>query len=397
MTLTLLVDLDDTLLSNNMGIFLPAYLKALSGYLQEYAVPENLVSSLMTATDCMIKNTDPSLTLKNVFDSQFFKLINVQREQIQPTIDRFYITEFAKLKPLTQPAPGAIEFIEEAFRRGYKVLIATNPLFPLQAVVHRLTWAGLSPEKYPFSLIPSYETFHFAKPNPAYFYELVDRIGFPDYPILMVGDDYKMDIESAREGGLAAYWINEETLSDNFSPVGKLDQVFAWIDQNNLVNNFEIPTQPVALLAALRSTPAVLPFLCDQLPEEKWSQRPEPIEWCQTEILCHLRDVEKDVNLQRIEKITKEDYPFIAGKDTDIWAVERNYIQQDGIHALNDFIETRKAVIHFLDCLSQDAWQKNARHAIFGPTTFIEMIKIIASHDRLHLQQISKTQKQISD
>ena len=297
MSLTLLVDLDETLLSNKMGVFLPAYLKALSDYLKDFAPPEKLVGSLMTATDSMMKNSNPSLTLKNVFDSLFFKLIDVQVEQIQPAIDQFYLTAFTDLKSLTQPAPGAIEFIDKAFQRGYKVIIATNPLFPLQAIIHRLNWAGLTPEKYPYSLVPSYESFHYAKPNPAYFYELVDRIGFPDDPIIMIGDDYKMDIESARKGGLNAYWvINEEPSNGHYSPAGKLDQVFAWIDQNKLVSNFEIPAQPEALLAALRSTPAALPFLCSQLPDEKWSQRPKSTEWCQTEILCHLRDVEKDVN-----------------------------------------------------------------------------------------------------
>jgi hypothetical protein len=35
-------------------------------------------------------------------------------------------------------------------------------------------------------------------------------------------------------------------------------------------------------------------------------------------------------------------------------------------------------------------WGRIARHAIFGPTDFLEIISFVADHDRLHLQQAWK-------
>jgi hypothetical protein len=44
---------------------------------------------------------------------------------------------------------------------------------------------------------------------------------------------------------------------------------------------------------------------------------------------------------------------------------------------------------------SQEMWFRSARHAIFGPTNFQEVVGFIADHDRLHIQQAWKTLKNI--
>ena len=56
-------------------------------------------------------------------------------------------------------------------------MVATNPIFPRKAILHRLSWAGLAPEQVPFALITDYERFHFAKPNPAFFAEILAQLG----------------------------------------------------------------------------------------------------------------------------------------------------------------------------------------------------------------------------
>jgi hypothetical protein len=89
-----------------------------------------------------------------------------------------------------------------------------------------------------------------------------------------------------------------------------------------------------------------------------------------------------------LEKLASERNPFIAGQDTDRWADERNYIQQDGQAALGRFIGGRKVLLELLASLAPEDWQRTARHTIFGPTDLMELIGIIAGHDRLHIQQI---------
>ena len=59
--------------------------------------------------------------------------------------------------------------------------------------------------------------------------------------------------------------------------------------------------------------------------EPSWIKRPSPDAWSLTEIICHLRDVEQEVNLPRLKKIIQENNPFIHGVDSDRWADERDY------------------------------------------------------------------------
>jgi len=145
-----------------------------------------------------------------------------------------------------------------------------------------------------------------------------------------------------------------------------------------------------AMLAILRSTPAVLDSLCGDLPANIGQSRPDINQWCLTEILCHLRDVDLEVNLRRLDKVLQETDPFLPGVDSDPWADEREYILQDGGLALECYTSARIKLLDMLENLDPEDWQRPARHAIIGPTDMAELVSIIAAHDRLHIQQVHK-------
>ena len=394
MSLTLLLDLDDTLLVNKMDVFIPAYLKALSGHLASYSDPNKLIQALLAATNESVNNTDPGLTLKKVFDASFYPAIGVDQETIRNATDYFYAEIFSSLRNHTRPMDGAVQLVMGAVKRGYQIALATNALFPQMAVVHRLKWANLSPDMYPFAIIPSYETFHFAKPNPAYFTELLARLGWPDQPVVMIGDDIYNDVIPAQKAGLPVYCVNIDCLPpesiQGIAGCGKISGVLDWIDSIPKEKLQPAYTLPNAMLAILRATPAALQTISSQLAPGTWAVQPILGEWSLTEILCHLRDVEIEVNLPRIIKVLDETNPFLPGKDTDPWATERDYIHQDGNLALHEFINARKGLLSRLDPITDSSWSRQVRHAIFGPTTLQELVNIIASHDRLHIQQIFK-------
>lgn len=391
MTLTLLLDLDDTLLQNNMETFIPAYLKALSKHLAEKISPDNLVKQLLQATNQMVANDRPDRTLKETFDQAFYSALGIDESQVHSEIEDFYQNHFTELQALTRPMPGAVELVHEALNRNYELILATNPLFPLLANLHRLKWAGLGDVIPRFRLIASYETFHFAKPNPAFFMELLARAGWREQGVIMVGNDLEMDILPAKKVGIQTFFVASDP-TQTTTIGGKLEDVLAWIDhmpQEEILPDF---SSVEAILAILKSTPAALPFLCRKLPQEAWNTRFQESEWCQTEILCHLRDVEREVNLPRIRKALETPNPFIAGIDTDAWAEQRKYRQQSGEEALNEFIQARLELLGILQELPPTAWSQKVRHAIFGPTTLQELVGIIASHDRIHIRQIVQNQ-----
>jgi len=395
-SLTLLLDLDDTLLVNPLDRFLPAYLQKLSTFLESYADPSLIIQALMAGTRQMVQNQNPDCSLKEVFDAVFFPLIKVKPEDINPDIERFYAEIFPSLQALTHPKAEAIEFVETAFERGYQVAIATSPLFPHTAVAQRLDWAGLSPEKYPFALITSYETFHFSKPNPAYFAETLAQLGWPEEAVLVVGNDLENDIRPAQKLGLPAYWVQPKQgrpqgVVTGAGGTGELAGLISWLDQTPLEILRPQSNEPTALTSILRSTPAALNSLCQPLDTSQLSSRRKAGEWSPGEILCHLRDVDTEVNLPRLKKFLQEDNPFLPGEDTDRWAEERDYLHQDGKRALEHFSAARQRLLRILDVISPADWERTARHAIFGPTHLRELVAIIAGHDQLHIRQMADT------
>ncbi len=399
MTLTLLIDLDETLLKTTTGNFIPAYLKLIARYIALTIPPDRMIPTLLAATEEMIKNNRPDRTLDQVFDAAFFPTLNQTRADLMPVFDQFYATVYPELQAITIADNQGVELVEQAFARGYRVAVATNPLFPRTAVLQRLSWAGLPVEKYPFDLISTYETFHFAKPNPAYYAEILAQMGWPEGPIVMVGNDIENDIQPAAALGLYTYLLDGgDTHLENAYPNGKgqLGDLLNWLDGLDATSGPMELKSPAALKAILKATPAALQTMSADLSPEAWRWQPGPDEWGLTEISCHLRDVEMEVNLPRLEKVLTEDNPFIPGMVTDPWAQERKYALQNGSSALRDFTSCRMHALDLLKGLTPEDGQRPARHAIFGPSTIQELVGFTAAHDRTHIQQAYQVFKSIS-
>jgi len=393
MPITLLLDLDDTLLESNMDVFIPAYFKALSAALADKVAPEVMIPALTSGTKAMMVNMDPGRTLREVFDAQFFPKLGLERPVLQAAIDHFYEETFPSLGTLTKPVPEAVSLVDWAFAQGHRVAIATNPLFPLKAVQHRLRWAGLSPEKYPFALVSSYETFHFTKETVAYYPEVLAQLGWPEDPAVMVGDDIDREVKPTQAAGFPVFWVRKPGDSPAVPdevPQGTLESFRGWLEKVDLQSlKISVKTAP-AITANLRSTPGAIATLISNLSAEELKRKPEPGEWCLAEILFHLRDDEREVFLPRIRKILAEENPFIAAIEAEPWAEERNYADLDGRQALEDFTRARKETLELLDNLV-DEWSRKARHSAFGSISLQDLAGYSARHDRSHIQQIWKT------
>lgn len=394
MTLTVLFDLDDTLLENDIERFVPEYLKALGKRLD--MVPfEKMAQELMAGTAKMAVKSCPRDTLEEVFTAHFYPAIGVAQADVKDIVTDFYINDFPALQYLTQPRPEAMRLVEYCFQQGFEVVIATNPLFPRQATLHRLAWAGLPVERYPFALVSTYEDFHFAKPNLAYFTEVLAQTGWNSRRAVMVGNDLEMDLKAAAALGMPTYLVTPrlQKMPAEMHPLssqGALEGVREWLETMEAAD-FELELKtPAALMAILASTPAALDSLARHLPAPAWVRQPQPGEWCFTEILCHLRDVDAGVQFPRLEQVLKEENPFVPGVDSDAWANERVYIRQDGKASLQDFMTIRMRTLDLLKTLKPEDWQRPARHAIFGPTTLQELVSFTAIHDQNHIRQARK-------
>ncbi|MBN1314682.1 MAG: HAD family hydrolase [Anaerolineales bacterium] len=233
----ILLDLDDTLLGNNMDIFLKAYLKLLAAHTADYYDPKLLVKHLMAATDVMVSNTNRSVSNEDAFWQEFSVLTGFDRKKMIPFFHRFYQTRFNEIQPLTQFKPQARQLIEWAFEQELQVVIATNPLFPMIAVEQRLAWAGIGIDTFEYTLVTCYENMHSAKPHAEYYREILEKLACKPSRALMVGDDWERDIIPASKVGINTYWIaqSDSAIPDNHVPLngqGSLNDLFAWLQGN---------------------------------------------------------------------------------------------------------------------------------------------------------------------
>lgn len=203
----ILFDLDGTLLPMNLENFAKHYFGALSQVLAPFGVPaEALVKAIWGGTKAMMKNDGSRLNV-DVFWDTFTALTGVARAEAEPLCDSFYSQGFHAARAATQPNALAVQAVRAAREKAEKVVLATNPLFPMQGQETRLSWLGLRPED--FDLVTCYSTDRFCKPNPAYFADVCRRIGVEPGRCLMIGNDDREDMYCARAAGMDAYLVTD--------------------------------------------------------------------------------------------------------------------------------------------------------------------------------------------
>lgn len=208
----LLLDLDDTLLHNSMGDFLPRYFGALSHAVSHVVDREPFLKALQFATQKMIRDNDSDRTNESVFWTHFNPLMPVDRDEMLPILNRFYDEVFPTLDADTHPMEGAQDLVSAARTAGWQVVVATNPIFPEIANRHRMTWAGLDPAD--FDLITSYENMHSTKPHASYYAEIAEHLGVAPANCVMAGNHLSNDIVGAAQVGMQTFWVTDYAIAD---------------------------------------------------------------------------------------------------------------------------------------------------------------------------------------
>lgn len=237
-TTTVLLDLDDTLLVNDMHQFLPAYFEALQQRLHLFAGHKNLQQVSYEAVQ-MLYTKKPGLTNLEAFMEQFCQSLGYPAHILQPHLDRFYREDYPRLKAHTRLLPEAQQVVRRLLAGGYKVVVATNPLFPATGIEQRLQWAGLA--GFPYALVTSMDNSYFCKPDVRYYQETLTRVGSSPLTTWMVGDDPANDIIPARTLGIKTWWITPSpSQSAPVEPApetdqqGSLGEFLAWVEAGGL-------------------------------------------------------------------------------------------------------------------------------------------------------------------
>ena len=189
---TILFDLDGTFLPMDQEKFVNGYFKMLAAKLAPYGYePQQLINAILAGIEAMIKN-DGSQLNEDAFWKRFVEIYGDKVLADKPVFEDFYKNEFQDARSFCGFNPKAAETVRSLKDKGYRVVLATNPLFPSIATESRIRWAGLEPSE--FDLYTTYENTSYCKPNLDYYRDILKRIDCRPEECLMVGNDVGEDM-----------------------------------------------------------------------------------------------------------------------------------------------------------------------------------------------------------
>lgn len=230
----ILFDLDGTLLPMVMEEFTTGYFKFLVKKAMENSdkyTPDELVKTIWGGVKAMVMNKGEGPN-EDAFWKYFVSVYGADAINDKSIFDEFYANEFEQAKQFTGYNEEARKAVEEAKQAGYKVVLATNPVFPEVATRKRANWAGFEVEE--FEAFTTYENSTYCKPNPEYYLELLNRLNMKPDECLMVGNDVDEDMEAGLKAGMQVFLItdcliNKQNLDINKYPHGSFKDLREYI------------------------------------------------------------------------------------------------------------------------------------------------------------------------
>ena len=195
---TVLFDLDGTLLPMDQDVFIKKYFGLLAQKLAPFGYDsEKLIQAVWAGTKAMVMN-DGKVTNKDAFWIACDTTLGCAASKDADIHMDFYRNEFNQVQEVCGFEPMAAQIIHSLKDRGYRVALATNPLFPAIATQNRIRWAGLRPED--FELYTTYENSRYCKPNLDYYRDVLTQMNVRAEECLMVGNDVGEDMVTANLG-----------------------------------------------------------------------------------------------------------------------------------------------------------------------------------------------------
>ena len=145
-------------------------------------------------------------------------------------------------------------------------------------------------------------------------------------------------------------------------------------------------------IAVLEQTPAELTRIVTRLMKEDLARPEKQGKWSMQQVMRHLGDSEV-VWGYRLRRVIAEDRPAIEGYDQDRWADRLSYDRADAVEALAEFRALRAGHLRLIRSLAPADRKRVGVHSERGEESIEHMIRMMAGHDTLHLNQLERIKK----
>ncbi|MEE1186563.1 MAG: HAD family hydrolase [Acutalibacteraceae bacterium] len=231
----ILFDLDGTLLPMDQDKFANTYFSGLAKKALPYGYEsDKLIKTIWEGTYAMVKNNSENSN-ETVFWNLFADKYGVNALKDKVIFDEFYENEFKSVKRVCGYNEKAKECVDTAKKSGFRVVLATNPIFPETATEERISWTGLN--SCDFELYTTYENSCRCKPNPEYYKEILDKINLQASECLMVGNDVDEDM-IAETLGIKVFLLTDCLINKHNKDIsvydnGNFDDLIKFISELN--------------------------------------------------------------------------------------------------------------------------------------------------------------------
>ncbi|MGI6160499.1 MAG: HAD family hydrolase [Christensenellales bacterium] len=221
-------DMDGTLLPMDTDLLVELYLNGVSDYTADIFPPHRVREIMAAARAGMYdfdgKTTNDIRSIKGIYAEAGDKAgLFVER------VLEFYDKGFDNIGKYASKSREMREAVDIIKDKGYRIVVVSNPVFPLKVQKARLIWAGFSPDEFEF--ITGNENMRYCKPDLRYYQEALDITGLSAHECFMVGNDVQDDMVTI-DMGFSAFYIKEYAINrtgiEPDCPSGDYDDFLRW-------------------------------------------------------------------------------------------------------------------------------------------------------------------------
>ena len=206
-------DLDGTLVPLKDDEFVKMYFSLLCKKLVPLGYDKDILVKTMLTGNKMMKLNDGRASNDVVFWNEFAKVFGDEKRADERYFHDFYLNEFNNIKSILGEKLDSKKVIDFCKSKGLKTIIATSPVLPIEAMVARIGFVDLKEDD--FDYISHYSNSNYAKPNPKFIEEVLEKNNLKPEEVLYFGNSEKEDGQPAKMLGIKVFIVGDYIIEDD--------------------------------------------------------------------------------------------------------------------------------------------------------------------------------------